>query len=100
MPQRNVTSKNPPTQKRQIDVSRGRLGMDASPKRKVVLLVIYLFNYDSCKSTYFMLNMVFDIRCCYIHSLELNNLGQKVGDKLTKLSRVGFSMECFTAAYL
>ena len=32
MPQRNVTSKNPPTQKRQIDVSRGKLGMDASPK--------------------------------------------------------------------
>ena len=32
MPQRNVTSKNPPTQKCQIDVSRGKLGMDASPK--------------------------------------------------------------------
>ena len=31
MPQRNVTSKNPPTQKSQIDVSRGKLGMDASP---------------------------------------------------------------------
>ena len=31
MPQRNVTSKNPPTQKRQIDVSRANLGMDASP---------------------------------------------------------------------
>ena len=33
MPQRNVTSKNPPTQKRQIDVSRGKLGMDASPNQ-------------------------------------------------------------------
>ena len=31
MPQRNVTSKNLPTQKRQIDVSRGKLGMNASP---------------------------------------------------------------------
>ena len=28
------------------------------------------------------------------------NLGQKVGDKLTKLSKVGFSMECFTADFL
>ena len=25
------------------------------------------------------------------------NLGQKVGEKLTKLSNIGFSMECFTA---
>ena len=25
-----------------------------------------------------------------------NNLGQKVGDKFTKLSKIGFSMECFT----
>ena len=30
-------------------------------KWKVVLLVIYLFNYDSSKSTFFMLNMVFDV---------------------------------------
>ena len=28
-------------------------------ERKVVLLVIYLFNYDSSKSTFFMLNMAF-----------------------------------------
>ena len=34
MPQRNVTSKNPLTQKRQIDVSHGKLGMDASPNVK------------------------------------------------------------------
>ena len=34
-------------------------------------------------------------------SLELNyNLGQKVGDKFTKLSKIGFSMECFTADFL
>ena len=30
-------------------------------KRKVVLLVIYLFNYDSSKSTFLMLNMAFDV---------------------------------------
>ena len=29
-------------------------------KRKVVFLVIYLFNYDSPKSTSFMLKMEFD----------------------------------------
>ena len=28
------------------------------------------------------------------------NLGQKVGDKFTKLSKRGFSMECFTANFL
>ena len=28
---------------------------------KVVLLVIYLFNHDSSKSTIFMLNMAFDV---------------------------------------
>ena len=30
-------------------------------QRKVVLLVIYLFNHDSSKSTIFMLNMAFQI---------------------------------------
>ena len=28
------------------------------------------------------------------------NLGQKAGDKLTKLSKIGFSIECFTADFL
>ena len=28
------------------------------------------------------------------------NLGQKVGDKFTKLSKIGFSMDCFTADFL
>ena len=28
------------------------------------------------------------------------NLEQKVGDKLTKLSKIGFSMECSTADFL
>ena len=30
-------------------------------QRKVVLLVIYLFNHDSSKSTIFMLNVAFDV---------------------------------------
>ena len=30
-------------------------------QRKVVLLVIYLFNHDSSKSTIFMLNIAFDV---------------------------------------
>ena len=30
-------------------------------KRKVALLVIYPFNYDSSKSTFFMLNISFDV---------------------------------------
>ena len=30
-------------------------------KRKVVLLVMYLFNYDSSKSTFFMLNMALNV---------------------------------------
>ena len=28
------------------------------------------------------------------------NLGQRVGDKFTKLSKIGFSMECFTPDFL
>ena len=34
-----------------------------------------------------------------VHVLPCN-LGQKVGEKFTKLSKVGFSMECFTADFL
>ena len=30
-------------------------------QRKVVLLVIYLFNHDLSKSTFFMLNVAFDV---------------------------------------
>ena len=32
--------------------------------------------------------------------LQSWNLGQKVGDKFTKLSKIGFSMECFTDDFL
>ena len=35
-----------------------------------------------------------------ITPLAMYNLGQRVADKLTKLSKVGFSMECFTADFL
>ena len=31
---------------------------------------------------------------------EIHNLGEKVGDKFTKLSKLSFSMECFTADFL
>ena len=32
--------------------------------------------------------------------LVVNNLGQKLGDKFTKFSKIGFSMECVTADFL
>ena len=35
--------------------------LSGNNKRKVMLLVIYLFNYDSSKSTFFMLNIAFDV---------------------------------------
>ena len=34
------------------------------------------------------------------HKCSYYNLGQKVADKLTKLSKIGFSMEYFTANFL
>ena len=33
-------------------------------------------------------------------SLFSENLGQKAGEKSTKLSNIGFSMECFTPNFL
>ena len=36
----------------------------------------------------------------FIPICHLHNLGQKVGDKFTKLSRIGFSVECFAADFL
>ena len=37
----------------------------------------------------------------YLFLVRMNyNLGQKVGDKFIKLSKIGFSMECFTADLL
>ena len=35
-----------------------------------------------------------------LNKVNIYNLGQKVGDKLTKLSEIGFSMEWFTADFL
>ena len=37
------------------------------------------------------------VRNAYVSS---ENLGQKGGDKFTKSSKVGFSVECFTADFL
>ena len=34
------------------------------------------------------------------YKIKSHNLGQKVGDKFTKLSKIGFSMECFTDDFL
>ena len=31
--------------------------------------------------------------------MSLDNLGQKVGDKLRRLRKIGLSMECFTADF-
>ena len=42
--------------------------------------------------------------CCYYFyshkKVKCFNPGQKVGDKLTKLSKTGSSMECFTSDFL
>ena len=38
-------------------------------KRKVVLVVIYLFHYNSSKSTFFMLNMAFGVLSGPLHAL-------------------------------
>ena len=46
-------------------------------KRKVVLLVIYLFNYDSSKSTFFMLK-------------ELRNYKRKIGENTTNILKLLF----------
>ena len=35
-----------------------------------------------------------------LNKVNIYNLGQKVGDKLTKLSEIGFSIEWFTADFL
>ena len=42
-------------------------------QRKVVLLVIYLFNHDSSKSTIFMLNMAFDVLLSAIFANKLES---------------------------
>ena len=40
-------------------------------KRKVIFLVIYLFNYDSSKSFFLMLNMAFDVQFLSILRLKI-----------------------------
>ena len=39
------------------------------------------------------------IRSCSFFTTPYN-LGQKVGEKLTKFSKIGFSVKCFTADFL
>ena len=46
-------------------------------KQKVVLLVIYLFHYDSSKSTFFMLNMAFDVVLSTVLTNKLQFLKRK-----------------------
>ena len=41
--------------------------------------------------------------CCHLFFVKfvlIYNLGQKIGDKFTKLRKIGFSMECVTADFL
>ena len=45
-----------------------------------IYIVVFAFSVEHCRRRY--------------------NLGQRVGDKVTKLSKIGFSMECFTADFL
>ena len=59
-------------------------------KGKVVLLVIYLFNYDSPKSTFFMLNMAFHI---VLSTVLSNNLKFFVSCN-TKITRTSFFWLC------
>ena len=54
MPQRNVTSKNPPTQKHQIDVSCGKLGMDASPYTKNLCRKVRKVSYLNIVDLFFL----------------------------------------------
>ena len=39
------------------------------------------------------------IKCSFFQAFFNYNLGQGVGDKLTNLSKIGFSIECFTADF-
>ena len=55
-------------------------------KQKVVLLVIYLFNYDSSKSTFFTLNMAFDVEL----SRFLSNKLEFFFSCNTKITRTSF----------
>ena len=52
-------------------------------KRKVVLLVIYLFNYGSSKSIFFMLNMISDV---VLSTIFVNNFLVSCNIKITRTS--------------
>ena len=59
--------------------------------------LLKLINYD--KITNYLIKRQGE-RYIIMRNIKGYNLGQKVGDKLTKLSKTAFSMECFTAAAL
>ena len=42
------------------------------------------------------------LNCCFVFASckIIDNLGERIVDKFTKLSKIGFSMECFTADFL
>ena len=62
-------------------------------QRKVVLLVIYLFNHDSSKSTIFMLNMAFDVLLSAVF-VKYSKLGSFVSCNI-KLFALCFHMYFF-----
>ena len=63
-------------------------------QRKVVLLVIYLFNHDSSKSTIFMLNMAFDVLLNAVFVIY-SKLGSFVSCNNVKLFALCFDMYFF-----
>ena len=65
-------------------------------QRKVVLLMIYLFNHDSSKSTILMLNMAFDVLLSAVF-VKYSNLESFVSRniKLFKLFALCFDMYLF-----
>ena len=56
------------------------------------------------RTKFFLLNLYASISWRFKANVNVNkimyNRGQKVGDKFVKLSKIGFSMECFTADFL
>ena len=64
-------------------------------KRKVALLVICLFNYDSSKFTFFMLNIEFDV---LLSAFLSNKLEFFVSCKV-KIIRTSFFLLCFDMSF-
>ena len=62
------------------------LFLSGNISQKVVLLVIYLFNYDSSKATFLMLNMAFDVLLSTALSKKLEFFVSFKNIKITKTS--------------